>query len=117
MAFNSHPLLLRIRTAYLRFPMDASSRRLSSIAAQRANDFEAERVLHRHLCGVRAMLHQLTQINATPTPQVRRRINCGASPVGENMLLAPRDFVATALACGPWVFARISPKILTKWEQ
>lgn len=54
-------LLLRVRTEWFRFQIDACSRQLSSIAAQRANDFEAERIIHGDLCVLRAELQKFTE--------------------------------------------------------
>lgn len=61
MAFNFHPIRLRIRTIWLRLRVDAYSRQLHAILAQRENDFEAERMLQRDLCTVRSELRKLIQ--------------------------------------------------------
>lgn len=59
MAFTVHPIGLRIRTVWLSLRIDAYSRQLHSIWAQRENDYEAERVLQRDLCSVRSELRKL----------------------------------------------------------
>lgn len=61
MGFTIHSLRLRVRSAWLRFEVEACLRQLSSIAAQRANDCEAERMIHRDLCVLRTELHKLSQ--------------------------------------------------------
>lgn len=61
MAFSINPFGLRIRTLWLRLRIDAYSRQLHSIWAQRENDFEAERMLYRQLCAARTKLRKLTK--------------------------------------------------------
>jgi hypothetical protein len=67
--------IARLRTAWLRLRIDAYSRQLHSIWAQRENDFEAERLLHRQLCAARRKLRRLSKdrrtsdsINASSRP-------------------------------------------------
>lgn len=61
MTFSITPFGLRIRTLWLRLRIDAYSRQLHSIWAQRENDFEAERMLYRQLCAARTKLRKLTK--------------------------------------------------------
>ncbi|RYE99344.1 MAG: hypothetical protein EOO78_14490 [Oxalobacteraceae bacterium] len=44
---------------WLRYRLDACKRCLHTIAAQRANDFQAERVLHRDISAMRSRLQSL----------------------------------------------------------
>lgn len=53
------PFALLIYKAYLRSRLDHCQRHLHTIAAQRENDFQAERLLHREVAVVRAKLHTL----------------------------------------------------------
>lgn len=55
--------IARLRTAWLRLRIDAYSRQLHSIWAQRENDFEAERLLHRQLCAARTKLRKLSKLS------------------------------------------------------
>lgn len=61
MAFTLHSVRLRIHTALLRVRVDQYSRELYSIATQRRNDFEAERMLHHNLAAARSKLRGLTE--------------------------------------------------------
>ncbi|GAB3456997.1 hypothetical protein GCM10027321_11290 [Massilia terrae] len=45
--------------AWLRARLDSYSRHLQAIAAQRENDFHAERILHRAVSATRAKLQSL----------------------------------------------------------
>ena len=45
--------------AWLRYRLDACTRCLHTIAAQRANDFQAERLLHREISAMRTLLRSL----------------------------------------------------------
>jgi hypothetical protein len=53
------PLALLVYKAYLRSRLDRCQRHLRTIAAQRENDFHAERLLHREVAVVRSKLHTL----------------------------------------------------------
>lgn len=53
------PLALIVYKAYLRSRLNRCHRDLQSIAAQRENDFHAERMLHREVIVVRSKLHSL----------------------------------------------------------
>ena len=44
---------------WLRYRLDACTRCLHTIAAQRANDFHAERLLHRDISAMRSRLQSL----------------------------------------------------------
>jgi hypothetical protein len=44
---------------WLRYRLDACTRCLHTIAAQRANDFQAERLLHRDISAMRSRLQSL----------------------------------------------------------
>ena len=44
---------------WLRYRLDACTRCLHTIAAQRANDFHAERMLHRDISAMRSRLQSL----------------------------------------------------------
>jgi len=44
---------------WLRYRLDACTRCLHTIAAQRANDFQAERMLHRDISAMRSRLQSL----------------------------------------------------------
>jgi hypothetical protein len=52
-------LILRLRKAWLRSQIDMHARSLRTIAAQRENDFHAERILHREVSAMRSKLHSL----------------------------------------------------------
>ena len=49
----------RLYKAWLRSRLDNYSRSLQAIAAQRENDFHAERMLHRAMSATRSKLHSL----------------------------------------------------------
>ncbi|MES2075601.1 hypothetical protein [Rugamonas rubra] len=53
------PLATIVYKAYLRSRLDRYTRDLQAIAAQRENDFHAERILHREVIEVRTKLHSL----------------------------------------------------------
>ncbi|MBA5606475.1 hypothetical protein H3H36_14045 [Duganella sp. FT3S] len=53
------PFALLLYKAYLCWRLDHCQRHLHTIAAQRENDFQAERLLHREVAVVRAKLHTL----------------------------------------------------------
>jgi hypothetical protein len=53
------PFVTYVYKAYLRSRLDRCSRDLHAIAAQRENDFHAERMLHREVIVVRSKLHSL----------------------------------------------------------
>jgi hypothetical protein len=53
------PLAVAIYKAYLRSRLDRYTRALEVIAAQRENDFHAERMLHKEVVVVRSKLHSL----------------------------------------------------------
>jgi len=53
------PLATPLYKAYLRSRLNRCARALASIAAQRENDFHAERILHREVIAVRSKLHSL----------------------------------------------------------
>lgn len=53
------PLATLVYRAYLRSRLDRCTRDLQVIAAQRENDFHAERMLHREVIVVRSKLHSL----------------------------------------------------------
>jgi hypothetical protein len=53
------PLTSRLHKAWLRSRLDMHSRSLQTIAAQRDNDFQAERILHREISAMRSKLQSL----------------------------------------------------------
>lgn len=53
------PLATLVYRAYLRSRLERCTRDLQAIAAQRENDFHAERMLHREVIVVRSKLHSL----------------------------------------------------------
>ena len=53
------PLATLVYKAYLRSRLERCTRDLQAIAAQRENDFHAERMLHREVVVVRSKLHAL----------------------------------------------------------
>lgn len=53
------PLATTLYKAYLQSRLDRYTRELQVIAAQRENDFHAERILHREVIAVRSKLHSL----------------------------------------------------------
>ncbi|WP_317205411.1 hypothetical protein [Janthinobacterium sp.] len=54
-----HPLATIVYRAYLRARLTRYTRDLQTIAAQRENDFQAERILHREVVMVRSKLQSL----------------------------------------------------------
>ena len=59
MKLSIKPVTSRIHKAWLRARLDNYSRSLQAIAAQRENDFHAERMLHRAVSATRAKLQSL----------------------------------------------------------
>ncbi|MES2126867.1 MAG: hypothetical protein V4463_06310 [Pseudomonadota bacterium] len=59
MKFSVKPLTSRLYKAWLRSRLDTCSRSLQTIAAQRENDFHAERILHREMSEMRSRLQSL----------------------------------------------------------
>jgi len=59
MAFTFRPLTRRLYKAWLRSRLDNYTRSLHAIAAQRENDFQAERLLHRAVSNTRSKLQSL----------------------------------------------------------
>ena len=53
------PITSRLHKAWLRSRLDNYSRSLQTIAAQRENDFHAERMLHRAVSATRSKLQSL----------------------------------------------------------
>lgn len=53
------PFALALYKAYLRARLERCTRALEVIAAQRENDFHAERILHREVVQVRSKLRSL----------------------------------------------------------
>lgn len=53
------PITARLYKAWLRSQLDNYSRSLQAIAAQRENDFHAERMLHRAVSETRSKLQSL----------------------------------------------------------
>ncbi len=53
------PLATMVYRAWLRSRLERCTRDLDAIAAQRANDFHAERLLHREVVVVRSKLQSL----------------------------------------------------------
>jgi len=53
------PLTTRLYKAWLRSRLDNYTRSLHAIAAQRENDFHAERILHRAVSETRSKLQSL----------------------------------------------------------
>jgi predicted hotdog family 3-hydroxylacyl-ACP dehydratase len=53
------PLAIVVYKAYLRSRLERYTRALEVIAAQRENDFHAERVLHKEVVVTRSKLHSL----------------------------------------------------------
>lgn len=53
-------LIVRSRSAWLRIKLDARVRQVYSIIAQRENDFDAERELHREIAVLRAQMRLLS---------------------------------------------------------
>jgi hypothetical protein len=59
MKLSFKPLTSRLHKAWLRVRLDGYTRNLHAIAAQRENDFHAERMLHRAVSTTRAKLQSL----------------------------------------------------------
>jgi len=56
---NMPPLVTVLYKAWLRARLERYTRALDAIAAQRENDFHAERVLHKEVVLLRSKLHSL----------------------------------------------------------
>jgi hypothetical protein len=56
---NAKRITSRLYKAWLRVRLDAYKRHLHAIAAQRENDFHAERILHRAVSATRSKLQSL----------------------------------------------------------
>jgi hypothetical protein len=56
---NVKPITSRLYKAWLRIRLDSYMRHLAAIAAQRENDFYAERMLHRAVSATRSKLQSL----------------------------------------------------------
>jgi hypothetical protein len=56
---NVKPLTSRLYKAWLQIRLDSYTRHLQAIAAQRENDFHAERILHRAVSATRSKLQSL----------------------------------------------------------
>ena len=59
MKISAKPLTNVLYKAYLRSRLDRYTRDLQAIAAQRENDFHAERILHREVIEMRSKLQSL----------------------------------------------------------
>jgi hypothetical protein len=59
MKIKLKPLTARLHKAWLRSRLDMHARSLQTIAAQRENDFHAERILHREVSAMRSKLQSL----------------------------------------------------------
>lgn len=59
MKLSVKPITSRLYRAWLRVRLDSYQRHLQVIAAQRENDFHAERMLHRAVSTTRAKLQSL----------------------------------------------------------
>jgi hypothetical protein len=59
MKISAKPIVNIVYKAYLRSRLVRCTRDLQTIAAQRENDFHAERILHREVVKVRSKLHSL----------------------------------------------------------
>ena len=53
------PVVVTLYKAWLRARLDRYARELEVIAAQRENDFQVERVLHKQVVTLRSKLHSL----------------------------------------------------------
>jgi hypothetical protein len=53
------PVVIKLYKAWLRARLDRYARELDVIAAQRENDFQVERVLHKQVVTLRSKLHSL----------------------------------------------------------
>jgi hypothetical protein len=56
---RGHPIARMVYRAWLRSRLDSYQRSLHAIAAQRANDFHAERLLHRAISTIRSKLQSM----------------------------------------------------------
>jgi hypothetical protein len=59
MKLNVKPFTSRLYKAWLQIRLDSYNRNLQAIAAQRENDFHAERMLHRAVSATRSKLQSL----------------------------------------------------------
>jgi hypothetical protein len=59
MSLIFRPITRRLYKAWLRTRLDNYNRSLTAIAAQRENDFQAERILHRAVSATRSKLQSL----------------------------------------------------------
>lgn len=59
MKLSAKPIATIFYKAYLRSRLDRYTRDLQAIAAQRENDFYAERILHREVIEMRSKLQSL----------------------------------------------------------
>ena len=59
MRLSAKPITTIFYKAYLRSRLDRYTRDLQAIAAQRENDFHAERILHREVIETRSKLQAL----------------------------------------------------------
>jgi hypothetical protein len=59
MKISVKPITSRLYKAWLRARLDSYNRHLQAIAAQRENDFHAERLLHRAVSATRSKLQSL----------------------------------------------------------
>ena len=59
MKISVKPITARLYKAWLRSRLDVCTRDLQAIAAQRENDFHAERILHREMSEMRSKLQRL----------------------------------------------------------
>ena len=59
MKLTFKPLTARLHKAWLRSRLDMHARSLHTIAVQRENDFQAERILHREVSAMRSKLQSL----------------------------------------------------------
>jgi hypothetical protein len=59
MKITLRPVTARLQRAWLRSRLDTHARSLRFIAAQRENDFQAERILHREISVMRSKLQSL----------------------------------------------------------
>jgi hypothetical protein len=59
MKITLNSLARQLYKTWLRSRLDMHTRSLQAIAAQRENDFQAERILHREVSAMRSKLHSL----------------------------------------------------------
>lgn len=59
MSLIFRPITRRLYKAWLRTRLDNYNRSLTAIAAQRENDFQAERILHQAVSATRSKLQSL----------------------------------------------------------